>query len=428
MADRRIWTGEGERRMRNPPGEGIPELREETRAARGRTFELLLSVVLLSTLIGLALNLGTALLFQALTQFEALLVVLGSLALVLVALLVFVPRASTTVKEFHEEIELFLPLHLTAHDVEVIQVSRYTPLDVVHDALKRRPDDERKLLAEHLRSSHGKSGLGHQAVKRFVLEAAQLMLAVEVARRSRQLLGDEAEYHKVRQIARMQPAIVSADFLRIATQAGDNSLFQGKTSGLPEKALLPERVRLRLPSVARQLETLTGKGKQTRWRDITLLAAEAGRDTAFRVTAVADYSEHGIPTRQVPRRGLTARAILRNAANQRIRELAREEEDLAERLDPSGRARADDPEMAALVERHGEAYQKLYAANIRPHLLRVFVRFDGSFRIRLLAGQRRQRAIYGWATALAQLLAQTDIEVYMARLKEEGQKVPTRDF
>lgn len=412
--------------MRNSPGGDIPELQEETRAARGRTFELLLSVVLLSTLIGVALNLGTALLFQTLKPFDALLVVLGSLALALVALVIFVPRASTTVKEFHEEIELFLPLLVTAQDVEVVQVSRYTPLDVAHDALKRRPDEERKLLAEHLRSSHGKSGVGHQAVKRFALETAQLMLAVEVARRSRQLLGDEAEYHKVRQIARMQPTIVSANFLEIIAQAGENSLLQGKTNGLPEKALLPERVRLRLPSVARQLQTI-GKGRG-RWRDITLFAAEAGRDTAFRITAVADYSEHGIPTRQVPRRGLTARTILRNAENQRIRELARAEEDAADLLDPSGRARSDDPASVALVERHREAYQKLYDTNTRPRLLRIFVRFDGAFRIRLLAGQRRQRAIYAWATALAQLLAQNDIEVYMARLKEAGQKVPTRDF
>jgi hypothetical protein len=415
--------------MQNSPGAGIPELQEETRAARGRTFELLLSVVLLSTLIGVALNLGTSLLVQTLTQAEELYVVIGALALALIALLIFVPRASTTVKEFHEEVELFLPLLVTPNDVEVVQVSRFTPLDVAHDALKRRPDEERKALAEYLRSSHGKSGVGHQAVKRFALETAQLVLAVEVARRSRQLLGDEAEYHKVRQIARMQPAIVSADFLNIMAQADGNALFQGKTNGLPEKALLPERVRLRLPSVARQLETLSGKRKQTRLRDITLLAAEAGRDTAFRITAVADYSEHGIPTRQVPRRGLTARAILRNAQNQRIRELARAEEDAAEQLDlSSGRPRADDAESAALVERHREAYQKIYDANTRPRLLRVFVRFDGSFRIRLLAGQRRQRAIYAWATALAQLLSQNDIEVYMARLKEAGQKVPTRDF
>jgi hypothetical protein len=411
--------------MRNS---GIPELQEETRAARGRTFELLLSVVLLSTLIGVALNLGTALLFQVLTQSEVLYIVLGALALALIALIIFVPRASTTVKEFHEEVELFLPLLVTANDVEVVQVSRYSPLDVAHDALKRRPDEERKTLAEHLRSSHGKTGVGHQAVKRFALESAQLMLAVDVVRRSRQLLGDEAEYHKVRQIARMQPAIVSADFLGIMAQAGGNVLFQGKTNGLPEKALLPERVRLRLPSIARQLEALTGKGKQTHLRDITLMAAEAGRDTAFRITAVADYSEHGIPTRQAPRRGLTARAILRNAEIQRIRELARAEEDAADLLDPSGRPRADDPESMALIERHREAYQKIYDAKTRPRLLRVFVRFDGSFRIRLLAGERRQRAIYAWATALAQLLAQSDIEVYMARLKEAGQKVPTRDF
>ena len=50
--------------MRNPPGAGIPELQEETRAARGRAFELLLSVVLLSTLFGVALNLAVLCYFK----------------------------------------------------------------------------------------------------------------------------------------------------------------------------------------------------------------------------------------------------------------------------------------------------------------------------------------------------------------------------
>ena len=140
------------------------------------------------------------------------------------------------------------------------------------------------------------------------------------------------------------------------------------------------------------------------------------------------YTPSGISSQGTTNEGLTARALLRNAEIQRIRELARAEEDAADQLDPSGRPRADVPESVALIERHREAYQKIYDANTRPRLLRVFVRFDGSFRIRLLVGERRQRAIYAWATALAQLLSQNDIEVYMARLKEAGQKVPTRDF
>ena len=53
--------------MQDDQLEGLPQLREETRAARGRTLELVLGVAVLSTLLSVAVNLGSTLLVQVLT-------------------------------------------------------------------------------------------------------------------------------------------------------------------------------------------------------------------------------------------------------------------------------------------------------------------------------------------------------------------------
>src|SRR5262249_54564080 len=147
-----------------------------------------------------------------------------------------------------------------------------------------------------------------------------------------------ARYHKARGIARMQTSIIKGEFEQIARQAPGNPYFQRLAQGVPEKVLLPEGVRLRLSDVGQQLERATGG------HDITLLYAEAGRDVALRITAVADYSEHALPTRTAPRRGLTSRTVLRNARDQRLRELAEAEEEAAVRLDPNPRPRFSDAE------------------------------------------------------------------------------------
>src|SRR5262249_7085420 len=166
----------------------------------------------------------------------------------------------------------------------------------------------------------------------------QFLLAVEVVKHSRQLLGEEARYHKARGIARLQTAIVKDEWEQLARQPTTNPYFQRQAQGVPEKILLPEGVRLRLPDIARQLERATGND------DITLLYAEAGRDIALRITAMADYSEHALPTRTAPRRGLTTRSILRNAENAQLRESALAEEEAAARLDPDPRPRFSDAE------------------------------------------------------------------------------------
>jgi hypothetical protein len=134
---------------------------------------------------------------------------------------------------------------------------------------------------------------------------------------------------------------------------------------------------------------------------------------------------------------LTARAVLRNAQDRLLRELARTEEAAAEHVEresPGGGAKGSEEgdtagEDAAIWERaYQEAYAKLYRGTRRPRLLRVFVRFDGSFRIRLLSSERRQRGLYAWGATLSRSLSRGDIEVFMATLKDAGQKTPNRVF
>jgi len=404
---------------------GLPELQEETRAARRRTLELLVGVVLLSTLTGLAINLGSTVLLQALAPGQTLLLAGICVALTLLILVVLVPRLSTTLKEFSEEIELLLPLLVSRQDVAVIALAYFGQLDIIHDALLRRPAEERQRIADYLHAASGKqSAEARRAVTRFALETAQFLLAVDLVKCSRQLLGDEARYHKARSIARMQVGIVKGEFEQLARQSPGNPYFQRLTQGVPEKILLPEGVRLRLADVGQQLERATGGD------DITLLYAEAGRDVALRITAIADYSEHALPTRTAPRRGLTSRTVLRNARDQRLHELAEAEEESAARLDANPRPRFSDAEEGRdeLRDEYGAAHAKLYGGNEHPQLLRIFVRFDGAFRIRLLSSERRQRGLYAWSVALSRLLARADIEVFMTTLKEAGQRTPNRTF
>src|SRR5262249_51171977 len=158
---------------------GLPELQEETRAARGRTLELLVGVVLLSTLTGLAVNLGSSALLQALAPQQTLILAIACVALTLLILVVVVPRLSTTLKEFSEEIELLLPLLVSRQDVAVIALAYLSQLDTVHDALSHRSVEERQQLAEYLQAASGKQNAeARRAVIRFTLETAQFLLAV----------------------------------------------------------------------------------------------------------------------------------------------------------------------------------------------------------------------------------------------------------
>ncbi len=155
--------------------------------------------------------------------------------------------------------------------------------------------------------------------------------------------------------------------------------------------------------------------------EVVVLRADAGRDTALEISALADYSEYGQPSVGQPRKGLTTRCLLRNASDQRLRALARDEEAAAMRI-------VGGDGSAEALQRYRELCTQLYDGSQQLHIMRVFVRFDGAFRIRLLNGERRQRGLYAWGAALSRLMDRVDIEVFLAALKEAGQRTPRRLF
>jgi len=438
---------------------GEPSLQEETRAARGRTLELLVSVVVLSSLFGLALNVGSVLLTQLLTTQEQLIVVGVSLGLALLTVVLLVPRISTTVREFHDEIEIALPLLTTENEVEVVRIEGYDEItEIAYAALASRPAEERRQLAVALRNTSKQHvAESRRAVMLFVAEMTQFLFTVQVARGSRRVLSSSAAFHKYRAVARQQSAIASVDLrtalgvekqrrgAAVANAGADeasgmtarNRYLAQTTTGVPEKLLLPGRVRLRLLDIAPQLDALAGARADARVAnakrgakaagsagdqgEVVVLRADAGRDTALEISALADYSEYGQPSVGQPRKGLTTRCLLRNANDQRLRALARDEEAAAMRIVEGDAS----PEAA---QRYRELCAQLYGATRQLHIMRVFVRLDGEFRIRLLSGERRQRGLYAWGAALSRLIDRVDIEVFLAALKEAGQRTPRRLF
>lgn len=410
-----------------------PALREESRAAQGRALELLISVVVISALLGLAINLGSGLLAQVLTTPELLLVIAACAGLVVLAVALLIPRIATTIKEFHEDIEIVLPLLVGPEDVEVVRVTYYGDItETAHAALARRPAEERKQIAQLLqRGAAEEDARAREATTAFALELAQFLFAVQVAQGSRRLLGPEAAYHKFRDVARAQSAIVPGAWEALARQSPGSRYLAGRTQGVPEKTLLPGRIRLRLPEVAPQV---FGKVRPRASREpaheyVTLLTADAGRDTALAVRALASFSDHGLPTLGAPHRGLTTRCILRNARDAGLRELAQQEEAAANLLTEHGRPLHPPAEGEAdPAARYAALHARLYEGGRRPRLLRIFVQFEGMFRIRLLGGEGRQRGPYAWGTGLSRILGRLDIEVLLAILKENGQKTPRRTF
>jgi hypothetical protein len=417
-----------------------PELREEIREARGRVFELLGSVIMLSILLGLAINLGSTLLAERFDAHALGAIIAACAAVPVLFALVLLPRLSTTIKEFHEEIEIVLPLLIGTEDLEVLRITHYQDIsETAHAALARRPAEERKQLAETLRRGQGENDhAGRQAVTAAALELTQFLFAVRVVQESRRLLGPEALYHKFREVARAQSSTAQGDWAELARQAPGNRYLTQKTSGVPERTLLPGGVSLTVPEVA---PLVFGKQEQRRAKTrgstipgqevdyVTLVAADAGRDTALRISALATFSEHRLPAQNAPHRGLTARCVLRNAREPWLHDLAHEEEETAERLNEHGRAlhapAEGEPDPTELYSR---LYTRLYGGVRKFRLLRIYIRFDGAFRIRLLSNDVGQRGLYLWGTALSRMLARLDIEYFMATLKEHGQKVPKRIF
>jgi hypothetical protein len=419
--------------MAEPWNGDAPELREEIREARGRIFELLGSIALLSVLLGLAVNIGSTLLAQVLDTQELLIILAGCVGVLLVAALLVLPRLSVTVKEFSEEIEIVLPLLVGAEDVEVVRVTHYQDItETAHAALAKRSTQERKDLAHALQRGFGEhDAVGRQAISALALELTQFLFAVEMAQTSRRLLGPEALYHKFREVARAQPKIVPGEWQTLARQAPGNRYLSGQTQNVPQRTLLPGGIRVELPEVAPQVHGKSRLSKQTpqQFQSVTLLAASAGKDTALRISALVAFSEHRLPAQNAPHRGLTARCVLRNARDPWLHDLAAEEEAAATLLNEHGRPQRPPAEGEPdPVEQYAQRFQRLYGGGRKPRLLRIFVRFEGAFRIQLLNNDVRQRGLYVWGTALSRSLAHLDIEHFMATLKEHDQKTPKRTF
>ncbi|MEO7003014.1 MAG: hypothetical protein ABI068_14465, partial [Ktedonobacterales bacterium] len=255
----------------------------------------------------------------------------------------------------------------------------------------------------------------------------QFLLFVQIARSSRRLLGSGAAYQKYRGVAHLQERIVSQDVKTILASANNGASDKDKppnryllqtTNGVPEKLVLPGGIHLRLLDTAHTLRT---RDKTDTSGEIPLLRAEGGRDATLTFNAFADFTHYGLPSIHQPRRGFTVRCLLRNARDQQLRALARDEEAAADAVIAVGDTL--DPQAAA---RFAEAHARLFAGSRQLMMVRAFVRLDGAVRIRLLSGTRRQMGIYAWGAALARQMVRVDSDTFIATLKDLGQRTPIR--
>lgn len=403
------WTG------------GAPTLQEESRAARGRLGELFISVVIVTVLFGAGLNILTSVLIAHFNGQSDVLIAAGCFVVGGLLLLLVIPRISTTVSEFHEELEIALPLLITANDVEVGIVSGYeTVTELAHGALVRRPAEERAALATVL-SQSVEDKKSRAIVAQFAVEMAQLIFTTRLLRESRLLLGQTAPFRRARAIARAQDGVDQVNLVALtASPAADgaplNPYMTPTTPGLPTKGPIPRGMRLRLD----RLEPPTGKRRQRNiFAEAPLLSVTGGADSWLGVTAYWEFSEFALPRADQPRTGFMARCFLRNLQHDGIRAAAVVEEQAAMR------AAAPDhtPEH---VREHTRACEKLYKRATHVRILRIFVRMDGSFRVRLLASERRQRGRYIWGAALSRRLTSIDVAAFIGELRDRGQAVPSR--
>lgn len=403
------WTG------------GAPTLEEESRAARGRLGELFISVVVVTVLVGAALNIFTSVLIARFNGQADVIIACGCLALAALLLLLVIPRVSTTVSEFHEELEIALPLLVTAKDVEVGIVSGYeTVTELAHAALARRPEEERATLAAALAANKLEDKSARATVARFSVEMAQLIFTTQLLRESRLLLGQTAPFRRARAIARAQEGVDQVDvaaLLAASGAGGRNPYLTPTTHGVRQKGPIPRGMRLLLEP----LEPPSGKRRQRNiFAEAPLLAVTGGRDSWLGVTAYWEFSDYALPRAEAPHTGFMARCFLRNLREPALRAAAVAEERAAIAvLDPS--------HTAEDLQAHSRACAKLYDRATRPRILRIFVRMDGSFRVRLLANERRQRGRYIWGAAVSRRLTSIDIAAFISALRDRGQAVPSRD-
>ncbi len=403
------WTG------------GAPTLQEESRAARGRLGELFISVVVVTVLFGAGLNILTAALIARFNGGSDLLIGGGCILLGLLLLLIFVPRVSTTVSEFHEELEIALPMLVTSNDVTVGIVNGYeTVTELAHGALARRPAAERAALAAALNASV-EDKAARAIVARFAVEMTQLIFTAQLLRESRLLLGQTAPFRRARAIARAQDGVEQVDLIALMQPEGaaapPNPYLTPTTPGVPHKGPLPRGMRLRLMP----LEPPAGQAPPAQYlRRGAPARRHGGADSWLGVTAYWEFSDYALPRADQPRIGFMARCFLRNLNDAAISSAALAEEQAAIQAVAPGHSQAD-------LRAHTDACAKLYDRATRPRILRIFVRMDGSFRVRLLANERRQRGRYVWGAALSRRLTSIDIAAFISALRDEGQRVPSRD-
>jgi len=403
---------------------------EENRLARGRIFELLISVGIITTLLGLGINIISSVLTNALGRNLSLLLAGGTFVIGIVGIALLVPRIGTTVKEFHQDIEICIPIMVRKQDIEVIRIAQYGNVtDVAHAAIARIPLNERKQLAE-LFQEGGYSDLHASRIGRleFCLNLSQLLLTIELMKSSKQLLGSKSPFWKLREVADLQTVTRNIDWESLADQVPNNRMFKVATFGVPQNTIVPAPIRVKLPDIHGQLSDRAHRPRSnSRTSFVTLLRADVNKHSGIHISALGELSEHGLPTLTAPRRGLTARSILRNARDNRIRALSRDEERAANLLDDVGFAQSDDGDSGVeSIQLYTSLHTKLYGDGSRPHLIRVFLRIDGSFRISFLSNQLQSHGLYAWSITLSKLIASMDLGRFFEGIKEIGQQVPRR--
>src|SRR5690348_15073309 len=167
----------------------LPTLREETRAAQGRALELLASAVVISTLLSLAINLGSSLISNVAPTPVQITLIAVAAALGLLAIIILLPRISTSVKEFEEDIEILMPLMVSQNDINVLRVRHYDELtELAHAAISHLPVERRQQIAHLLLAHHGDANRDERrTLTTFLLELTQFLMAAQLARESRTL-------------------------------------------------------------------------------------------------------------------------------------------------------------------------------------------------------------------------------------------------
>jgi hypothetical protein len=176
-------------------------------------------------------------------------------------------------------------------------------------------------------------------------------------------------------------------------------------------------MRLRLAEIAPP----TGKRRQRLvFAEAPLLSVTGGGDSWLGVTAYWEFSDYALPRADSPRIGYMARCFLRNLNDDALRAAALAEEAAAIAAIMPDHSQED-------LRAHTHACARLYDRATRPRILRIFIRMDGSFRVRLLSNERRQRGRYIWGAALSRRLTSIDIASFISALRDQGQRVPSRD-